>query len=137
MVPDVILLSFWTFMRSHVIAPRSTDIHCLLTIRHCDQLFNHSCDVQLFQYVGIIIIYKEPIMTAPVLKPIKHKEYSVQQTRYQSCGSRPMRAMISVPSGSGKTILTHNRILDIYKGRFRGIYRFRQSICTDHTPGNL
>ena len=70
---------------------------------------------------------------APIIKPIKHKEYSVKQSKYSACGKLPMRAMICGPSQSGKTILLQNMILDIYKGCFSRIYVFSPSIDIDHT----
>ena len=70
---------------------------------------------------------------APIIKPIKHKEYSVKQSKYSACGKLPMRAMICGPSQSGKTILLQNMMLDIYKGCFSRIYIFSPSIDIDHT----
>ena len=29
---------------------------------------------------------------APIIKPIKHKEYHVEQSTYAACGKLPMRA---------------------------------------------
>ena len=72
-------------------------------------------------------------MSTPDIKPIKVKEYEVKQSKYQSCGRLPMRAMICGPSGSGKTILLQNMILDIYKGCFSRIYIFSPSVDIDHT----
>ena len=72
-------------------------------------------------------------MSAPIIKPIKHKEYSVKQSKYSACGKLPMRAMICGPSQSGKTILLQNRIRDMYNGCVSRIYRFNPSIDIDHT----
>ena len=72
-------------------------------------------------------------MSTPEIKPIKHEEYNVKQSKYEQCGKLPMRAMICGPSGSGKTILLQNMILDIYKGCFSRIYIFSPSIDIDHT----
>ena len=70
---------------------------------------------------------------APVIKPIKVKEYSFKQSKYKQCGSLPVRSIILGPSGSGKGILLQNMILDIYKDCFERIYIFSPSITVDHT----
>ena len=70
---------------------------------------------------------------APVIKPIKLKEYTFKQSKYKQCGSLPVRSIILGPSGSGKGILLQNMILDIYKDCFERIYIFSPSINVDHT----
>ena len=70
---------------------------------------------------------------APVIKPIKVKEYTFKQSKYKQCGSLPVRSIILGPSGSGKGILLQNMILDIYKDCFERIYIFSPSINVDHT----
>jgi DNA replication protein DnaC len=72
-------------------------------------------------------------MSAPIIKPIKTKEFETKQSKYEHCGKLPMRAMICGPSGSGKTILLQNMILDIYRGCFSRVYIFSPSITIDHT----
>jgi len=71
--------------------------------------------------------------TAPIIKPIKLKEYESKQSKYSHCSKLPMRAMLCGPSGSGKTILLQNMVLDIYRGCFSRIYVFSPSINIDHT----
>ena len=71
--------------------------------------------------------------TAPIIKPIKHIEYECKQSRYQQAPTLPMRAMIVAPSGSGKTVLLQNMILNIYKDCFERIYIFSPSIDIDNT----
>ena len=44
-----------------------------------------------------------------------------------------MRSMLVVPSGSGKTVLLTNMILDIYKGCFSRIYIWSPSTEVDNT----
>lgn len=44
-----------------------------------------------------------------------------------------MRAMVVGPSGSGKSVLLSNMILDIYKGCFSRIYIFSPSVDIDQT----
>ena len=50
----------------------------------------------------------------PTIKPIKLKEYEVKQSKYKVAAKLPMRSIILGPSGSGKSILLQNMILDIY-----------------------
>ena len=70
---------------------------------------------------------------APVIKPIKVKEYSFKQSKYKQCGSLPVRSIILGPSSAGKGVLLQNMILDIYKDCFERIYIFSPSINVDHT----
>ena len=59
---------------------------------------------------------------APVIKPIKVKEYSFKQSKYKQCSSLPVRSVILGPSSAGKGVLLQNMILDIYKDCFERIY---------------
>ena len=59
---------------------------------------------------------------APIIKPIKVKEYTFKQSKYKQCGSLPVRGIILGASGSGKGILLQNMILDIYRDCFERIY---------------
>ena len=70
---------------------------------------------------------------APVIKPVRQKEYLFKQSKYKQCGSLPVRSIILGPSGSGKGILLQNMILDIYRDCFERIYIFSPSINVDHT----
>ena len=72
-------------------------------------------------------------MAAPNIKPIKVKEYSSKQSKYEMCAKLPPRSVILGPSGSGKTILLQNTILDIYRDCFSRIYIFSPSIDVDQT----
>ena len=70
--------------------------------------------------------------TIPVIKPIKTREYVVPESRYKQVGKLPFRSIILGSSGSGKTILLQNMIIDIYKGLFERIYIFSPSIEVDY-----
>ena len=70
---------------------------------------------------------------APIIKPIKVKEFEYKQSKYKQCGSLPVRSILLGPSGSGKGVLLQNMILDIYRGCFERIYIFSPSINVDHT----
>ena len=72
-------------------------------------------------------------MSFPKVQPIKLKEYTSKQSKYQQCAKLPMRSIVLGPSGSGKTILLQNMILDIYEGCFDKIYVFSPSVNLDHT----
>ena len=68
----------------------------------------------------------------PVIQPIKLKEYETKQSKYKVAAKLPMRSIILGPSGSGKSILLQNMILDIYKGCFSRVYIFSPSINVDY-----
>ena len=70
---------------------------------------------------------------APIIKPIKLKQFECKQSNYEVAPELPMRSMILAPSGSGKTVLLVNMIMDIYKGCFNRIYIFSPSVDIDHT----
>ena len=59
---------------------------------------------------------------APVITPIKIKEYEVKQSKYHQCGKLPVRSVLLGPSHSGKGVLLQNMILDIYKNCFERIH---------------
>ena len=68
---------------------------------------------------------------APVIAPIKHIEYECKQFKYgDHVPKLPMRSMILAPSGSGKTVLLQNMILDIYRGCFSIIYIYIVLVLT-------
>lgn len=71
-------------------------------------------------------------MTAPEIKPINTKEYSVKQSKYGDVVPKlPTRATILAPSFSGKTVLISNLILDVYRNCFNRIYIFSPTINID------
>ena len=68
----------------------------------------------------------------PTIKPIKLKEYAVKQSKYNVASKLPIRSIILGPSGSGKSILLQNMILDIYKNCFARVFIFSPSINVDY-----
>ena len=68
----------------------------------------------------------------PIIKPIKLKEYEVKQSKYNIASKLPIRSIILGPSGSGKSILLQNMILDIYKNCFSRVFIFSPSINVDY-----
>ena len=69
----------------------------------------------------------------PKIEPIKLKDYTVKQSKYDMVPRIPMRSLILAPSGGGKTILIQNLIMNIYKGCFNRVYIFSPSINVDYT----
>jgi len=69
----------------------------------------------------------------PTIEPIKTRQYEVKQSKYPQVGRLPIRSILLAPSGSGKTVLLQNMILDIYKGCFERIYIFSPSVKIDST----
>ena len=68
----------------------------------------------------------------PIIKPIKLKEYEVKQSKYNVASKLPIRSIILGPSGSGKSILLQNMILDIYINCFSRVFIFSPSINVDY-----
>ena len=73
----------------------------------------------------------------PIIKADAVKEFTVKQSVYQVAGKLPVRSMIVAPSGSGKTVLLSNLILDIYRGCFSRVYIFSPSIHIDNAWDNV
>jgi hypothetical protein len=67
----------------------------------------------------------------PIIKPIQTKEYETKQSKYNVVSKLPLRSIVLGPSGSGKSILLQNMILDIYRDCFSRIYIFSPSINVD------
>ena len=67
------------------------------------------------------------------IKPINVKEFTRKQSKYETAHKLPIRSMVIGPSGSGKSVLLTNLILDVYKGCFERVYIFSQSINLDRT----
>ena len=72
-------------------------------------------------------------INVPKIEPIKVKEFTSKQSKYDVVGKLPLRDIILGPSGAGKGILISNMILKIYKGCFDRIYLFSPSIDVDKT----
>ena len=68
----------------------------------------------------------------PIIKPIQTKEYETKQSKYNVVSKLPLRSIVLGPSGSGKSILLQNMILDIYRDCFSRIYIFSPSINVDY-----
>ncbi len=67
------------------------------------------------------------------IKPLDLKEYGCKQSKQAHVQKVPLRMILPAPSGSGKTVLLSNLILNIYRGCFERIFVFSPSIDTDKT----
>ena len=72
-------------------------------------------------------------MSKPNISTVKVKEYHVKQIKYEHVSKLPTRSVINAASGSGKTVLLQNLILDVYRGCYSRIYIFSPSIDIDDT----
>ena len=68
-----------------------------------------------------------------IIKPIKVTEYTCKQSKHSVVPKLPLRGILLAPSGSGKTVLLSNMMLNIYRGCFERIYIFSPSIHVDQT----
>jgi ABC-type lipoprotein export system ATPase subunit len=59
---------------------------------------------------------------SPNVKPIDEINYTFPQSNYQVVPQVPFRAIITGPSGSGKSVLLVNMILDIYRNVFSRVF---------------
>ena len=69
--------------------------------------------------------------SVPIIKPHKMKEYEFKQSKYDVAPRIPFSQIVVGPSGSGKSILLQNMILDIYRDCFSRIFVFSASIHVD------
>ena len=58
------------------------------------------------------------------IKPYKHTQYTVEQSKYDQVPRLPARMLLVAPSGSGKTVLLTNLILNVYRNCFSRIFMF-------------
>ena len=67
----------------------------------------------------------------PIVKPYKTKEYTFTQSKFDVAPRIPLSMVITGQSGSGKTVLLSNLILNIYRGCFSRIFIWSSSIDLD------
>jgi len=67
------------------------------------------------------------------IKPLTHDTFKFKQSEHEYLPKLPIRGIILAPSGSGKTVLLSNIIVNLYKGCFERIYVFSPSIGVDDT----
>jgi predicted ATP-binding protein involved in virulence len=68
-----------------------------------------------------------------IVKPITLQEYTCKQSKHDIAPKLPLRSILLAPSGSGKTVLLANLILNVYRGCFERIYVFSPSVHLDQT----
>jgi hypothetical protein len=68
-----------------------------------------------------------------IIKPIKLQEYTCKQSKHDIVPKLPLRGILLAPSGSGKTVLLSNLILNVYRDCFERIYIFSPSVNVDMT----
>jgi len=68
---------------------------------------------------------------SPNVKPIDEIHYTFPQSNYQVVPQVSFRAIITGPSGSGKSVLLVNMILDIYRNVFSRVFIWSPSIEVD------
>jgi hypothetical protein len=68
-----------------------------------------------------------------IIKPIKLQEYTCKQSKHAITPKLPLRSIILAPSGSGKTVLLANLILNVYRGCYERIFVFSPSFHLDQT----
>jgi hypothetical protein len=68
-----------------------------------------------------------------IIKPIKLQEYTCKQSKHEHVPKNCLRGIILAPSGSGKTCLLVNLILNVYRDCYERIYVFSPSINVDST----
>ena len=69
--------------------------------------------------------------SVPIIKPQKMKEYEFKQSKYDVAPRIPFSQIVVGPSGSGKSVLLQNMILDIYRDCFSRVFIFSASIHVD------
>jgi predicted AAA+ superfamily ATPase len=68
-----------------------------------------------------------------LVKPIKLQEYTCKQSKHDIVPKLPLKGILLAPSGSGKTVLLSNLILNVYRDCVERIYIFSPSVDVDRT----
>jgi superfamily II DNA or RNA helicase len=68
-----------------------------------------------------------------IIKPSKLQEYTCKQSKHDIVPKLPLRGILLAPSGSGKTVLLSNLILNVYHNCFERIYIY--IYCFTIRPG--
>ena len=67
------------------------------------------------------------------IPPINRTEYTCKQSKHTHLPKVPLKMILLAPSGSGKTVLLTNLILNQYRGCFERIYVSSPSIVLYNT----
>ena len=68
-----------------------------------------------------------------IIIPIKLQEYTCAQSKHDIVPKLPLRGILLALSGSGKTALLSNLILNVYRDCYEGLYSFSPSVHVDQT----
>ena len=68
-----------------------------------------------------------------IIKPIDLQEYTCKQSKHDIVPKLPLRGILLAPSGSGKTVLLSNLVLNVYRDCFEILYIFSPSVHVDQT----
>ena len=68
-----------------------------------------------------------------IIKPINLQEYTCKQSKHDIVPKLPLRGILLAPSGSEKTVLLSNLILNVYRDCFERFYIFNPSVHVDQT----
>ena len=72
-------------------------------------------------------------MNTSEIKAIKTIDYNTKQPKYSFMGSLPTRSVMLGPSGTGKTTVICNLLLNHYRGCFEKIYIWSPTMAVDKT----
>ena len=70
---------------------------------------------------------------AILIKPLQLQDYTCKQSKHDIVPKLPLRGILLAPSGSGKTVLLSNLILNVYRDCFERLYIFSPSVHVDQT----
>ena len=68
-----------------------------------------------------------------IITPIKLQAYMCKQSKHDVVPKCPLRGILLAQSGSGKTCLPANLILNVYRHCFERLYIFSPSVHVDQT----
>ena len=68
-----------------------------------------------------------------IIQPIKLQEHTCKQSKHDIVPKWPLRGILLAPSGSGKTVLLSNLILNVYRDCFELLYIVSPSVHVDQT----
>ena len=68
-----------------------------------------------------------------LIQPIKLQEYTCKQSKHDIVPKLPRRGILLAPSGSGKTVVLSNAILNVYRDCYERLNMFSPSVHVDQT----
>ena len=67
------------------------------------------------------------------IKAIKLQEYTCKQSKHDIVPKLPLGGIVLATSGSGKTVLLSNLILNVYRDCYERLYKCSPSVHVDQT----